>query len=94
MADRGIVEKGVPACNSCHGPDGSGVAPLYPRLAGQSAAYIRTQLEKLGHADRANDPAGMMRGIATRLTPHEARAVAAYYQSLGKQSAAPAHAHP
>jgi cytochrome c553 len=31
-------------CIACHGPDGNSIAPNFPNLAGQSAAYMKKQL--------------------------------------------------
>lgn len=85
IAERGIAEKGVASCNSCHGADGGGVAPLFPRLRGQAASYMRNQFERMRTGERHNDPAGMMRAIAAQLSMAEVRAAAAYYESLGTQ---------
>src|SRR4051794_26753978 len=52
---------GVPACGGCHGPAGAGIPAQYPRLAGQYAEYIATQLKSFRDGARANDPNGMMR---------------------------------
>ena len=32
------------ACAACHGVDGNSLVPMYPKIAGQSAAYIAKQL--------------------------------------------------
>jgi cytochrome c553 len=86
IAQRGIAEKHVPACGSCHGPDGAGVPPMFPRLQGQSAAYIKAQFERIKRGERANDPGGMMRAVANGMSPEDIRAVAAYFESLGQQA--------
>ena len=67
---------GVPACASCHGKDGVGTANL-PRLAGQYASYIETQLKLFGQRERTNDNA-VMHSIASRMSPLEMAAVAEY----------------
>ena len=41
---RGAWERNIPACSSCHGPDGIGVGTVFPPLAGQQAQYIEAQL--------------------------------------------------
>ena len=33
----GVTEVGLPACGSCHGPDGAGIPIQFPRLGGQHA---------------------------------------------------------
>src|SRR5437763_15485710 len=42
----GIESEGVPACSSCHGPDGHGVAHC-PRVAAQRAQHLLKQLASL-----------------------------------------------
>ena len=78
----GIPATGVPACAGCHGPAGAGIPAQYPRLSGQFAEYIAAQLKGFKEGARANDPNGMMRGVAARLTEREIRAVAEYAAGL------------
>lgn len=78
----GIAASGVPACAGCHGPAGAGMPRQYPRLAGQFAEYTAAQLKLFREGGRTNDPNGMMRGVATRLTDGEIRAVAEYAAGL------------
>lgn len=78
----GNTATGVPACAGCHGPDGSGIPSQYPRIAGQFAEYIEAQLSAFKGAARANDPNGMMRGVAARMTEKEISAVAQYAAGL------------
>jgi cytochrome c553 len=67
---------GVPACASCHGKEGLGTATL-PRLAGQYASYIETQLKLFNQRDRTNDNA-VMHSIVSKMSPLEMAAVAEY----------------
>jgi cytochrome c553 len=78
----GNAASGVPACAGCHGPSGAGIPAQYPRLAGQFAEYITAQLKAFKEGARANDPNGMMRGVAARMTEREIRAVAEYAAGL------------
>jgi cytochrome c553 len=78
----GNLATGVPACAGCHGPDGAGIPAQYPRIAGQFAEYIASQLSAFKAAARANDPNGMMRGVAARMTDAEIKAVAEYTAGL------------
>lgn len=78
----GNAETGVPACAGCHGPDGSGIPAQYPRIAGQFAEYVEAQLKLFQNGQRANDPNGMMRGVAARMTDKEMKAVAEYAAGL------------
>lgn len=67
---------GVPSCASCHGKDGLGTANL-PRLAGQYASYIETQLKLFSQRERTNDNA-VMHSIVSKMSPLEIAAVAEY----------------
>ena len=78
----GIAEKGVAACAGCHGPAGAGIPSQYPRLAGQWSDYVKLQLSGFRVGERANDPAGMMRGVAARMSDKEIEAVADYIAGL------------
>ena len=78
----GISSSNVPACAGCHGPAGAGIPAQYPRLSGQFAEYIAAQLKGFKEGARANDPNGMMRGVAARMTDREIRAVAEYVAGL------------
>jgi cytochrome c553 len=68
----------VVACASCHGAHAEG-ATIFPRLAGQHAAYIVRQL-KVIQGNLRNSP--VMHGIITNLKPEDMDAVAAYLQSI------------
>ena len=78
----GIVGKGVPACASCHGANGGGMPAQYPRLSGQHAEYVEAQLKAFRAGERANDPAGAMRGVAGKLSDREIQGVADYIAGL------------
>jgi len=86
IANEGIPERDIPACQSCHGGPSR---PDFPRLAGQARAYLLTQLElfqRLG-AERGGRYAHIMAEVVEdkleegphRLRPEEAEAVADYY---------------
>ncbi|HQT31775.1 MAG TPA: c-type cytochrome [Thiobacillus sp.] len=78
----GVMGAGVPACASCHGPQGKGIPAQFPRLAGQHSEYIYTQLNAFRVEARANDAAKMMRTIAAKMTDADMKAVASYIQGL------------
>ena len=78
----GNSASGVAACAGCHGPDGAGMPSQYPRIAGQYAEYIESQLKLFKAGTRANDPNGMMRGVASRMSDGEIKAVAEYAAGL------------
>ena len=94
LATRGLWAKGVPGCGQCHGPQGSGVGAVFPRLAGQSAMYIKTQLEAWQSGTRHDDPMGLMAGIAKKLDKAEVDDVAAYYAAMPNLPAAQPVAKP
>ena len=73
---------GVVACAGCHGPSGAGIPIEYPHIAGQYADYLESQLKAFRSGARANDPNGMMRGVAARMTDDEIKAVAQYVAGL------------
>lgn len=79
---QGDFAKGVPACAGCHGPSGAGLPAQYPRLGGQYAEYTEAQLKTFRQGERANDPEGMMRTIAAKLSDAEIKAVAEYAAGL------------
>lgn len=78
----GNAANGVAACAGCHGPDGAGIPSQFPRLAGQFAEYVEAQLKLFRARGRANDPSGMMRGVAARMSDQEIKAVAEYAAGL------------
>lgn len=78
----GNAASGVPACSGCHGPNGIGVPGQFPRLSGQFAEYVEGQLKLFRAGGRTNDPNGMMRGVAARMTDQEIKAVAEYAAGL------------
>lgn len=75
----GSSEYQIPACMGCHGPAGKGIAPTYPRISGQSAEYIRTQLIAYKTGQRKND---MMNDIAFPLSAEQIDALATYISGL------------
>jgi cytochrome c553 len=78
----GDMSKGLPACASCHGPNGAGIPIQYPRLAGQYMEYTEAQLKAFRSGQRANDLNKMMRTIASRMSDAEIRAVSDYIAGL------------
>lgn len=72
----------VPACFSCHGPSGFGLAPEFPALAAQHAAYTAAQLNAWAGGQRNNSALDLMTHISSALSPQDRRAVADYMASL------------
>ena len=77
LFDKGVPDRGIPACATCHGANGEGIAD-FPRLAGQHSKYVVKQLTYIQSLVRA---APVMHGIVKDLTPAEIAAVAAYAQA-------------
>ncbi len=86
IAKFGVKDK-VSACQSCHGYNGRGAAPVFPMIGRQRYVYLVNQLKnwranaediKGGVVARTNDPAGMMRAIAQKLTDDDINNVAAF----------------
>lgn len=95
----GDKSRGVIGCAGCHGPDAAGnVWAAFPRLGGQHAEYIATQLKLFraaGRADdidsdeqkRANDAAkegemGMMQTVASKLSDRDIRILSDYVSAI------------
>lgn len=78
----GNAATSVAACAGCHGPAGAGMPVQYPRIAGQFPEYVEAQLKAFRAGARANDPNGMMRGVAARMTDREIQAVSEYVAGL------------
>jgi cytochrome c553 len=66
---RGAPMRNVPACSSCHGETGAKLGT--PWLDGQSAIYIKTQLQAFATGARRNDISEQMRNIARQMTTAE-----------------------
>ncbi len=77
---KGNTWSGVPACASCHGANAHGTATL-PRLAGQNARYLTSQLQDFNQRARTNDNE-VMHLVASRLTELELKAVTDYLTQL------------
>jgi len=80
----GIADRQIPACAGCHAPNGVGIPDQYPRLAGQHADYISTQLMAFRESDpkvgRKNSV--QMNQVAAKLNDREIKAVSDYIAGL------------
>ncbi|WP_298156733.1 c-type cytochrome [Ferrovum sp.] len=68
----------VSACMSCHGYNGRGAAPVFPVIGEQKFTYLVNQLHNWRDESRANDPYGMMRAIAKKLSDEDILDAATY----------------
>ncbi|WP_241242401.1 c-type cytochrome [Thalassotalea sp. G2M2-11] len=79
----GDAKRGISACIACHSVNGGGMDKAgFPAVAGQSAAYIKSQLEQFRSGTRANDNNGIMRNIAVKLSDKDIAALADYMAAL------------
>lgn len=95
----GDKTRGVIPCAGCHGPKGTGNEWAgFPRLGGQHAAYIATQLkafraagrddeglmaDQMRHNDSAKkEEKGMMQTVASRLSDSDIRILSEYISAL------------
>ena len=76
----GIADRSIPACSGCHGPNGAGIPSQYPRLAGQHADYVESQLTAFRGGVRHNNVA--MTGVAAKLNDREIKALSDYVAGL------------
>lgn len=77
LATKGLPDAGIPGCNTCHSGD---ALPTYPRLAGQSAAYMAAQLRMWRSGARRGDGrSAIMAPVAQRLSDEQIDAVSAFY---------------
>lgn len=79
----GNLAKGIPACSACHTPTGKGIGTAkYPALSGQHPQYTVSTLQDFANGERSNDPNAIMRGIASKMSDAEMKAVANYVYGL------------
>lgn len=73
----------IPACAECHGPGESQLHAEYPRLSGQPARFIESQLELFANRQRGGDAqAKIMHPIADKLKAEQRHAIAVWYAAL------------
>src|SRR5271157_448041 len=77
-AARGKILSKAEQCQECHGETGISTSEHYPKLAGQSAAYIRKQLGEFHTGARTSE---IMNEMAANLSPQDIADVAAYFSS-------------
>jgi cytochrome c553 len=86
LAEHGRWSVGLPACTQCHGPNGIGVPPYFPRLAGLTAPYLTAQLLAWQQGHRPPGPLGLMPVVASKLSTGDIKNLAAYFAALGGPS--------
>jgi len=79
----GDATREIPACMSCHGPEGKGNGPArYPSLRAQHSVYVYSQLKAFASGDRKPLSNDIMQAIAAKMTDEQMRSVASYVQGL------------
>ena len=76
----GVGDRQIAACAGCHSPNGAGIPAQYPRLGGQHAEYVATQLTAFRDGVRLNSL--QMNQVAAKLNDREIRALADYIAGL------------
>lgn len=76
VSDVQVPQDKLQVCISCHGEDGIGVNPIYPKLAGQYADYMHQALKAYKSGSRQN---AIMAGIVSTLSDADMRALSAHY---------------
>lgn len=72
------VEDKISACMSCHGFNGRGADPIYPKIGQQKYVYLVNQLTHWRDGSRANDPMEQMQKIARNLSDEDIHNAAAF----------------
>jgi cytochrome c553 len=75
----GAPMRNIAPCGSCHGDIDTKAGS--PWLGGQSAVYIKAQLQAFASGARRNDISQQMRNIARHMTAEEIDQVARYYEA-------------
>ncbi|MFM8442292.1 MAG: c-type cytochrome, partial [Methylococcus sp.] len=70
------------SCGGCHGPDGNGAAPIFPKLAGQHASYLTKQLHDFKTEKR---PEPTMTAMALALSDDDMADIGAFYAAQAVQ---------
>lgn len=81
LVTSGDTARGLPACQRCHGPALTGMAPGIPGLVGLHARYISAQLGAFRYGTRTAAAPDCMQIVAAHLTEQDVTAVAAYLAS-------------
>lgn len=80
---QGDIELHIPACITCHGPDGRGAEQAgFPMISHQQPEYIIQQLQAFKTGTRRSDPLKIMRTICKKMTAEDMQALAEYLSHL------------
>ncbi len=77
-ADAGRLATQV--CASCHGPRGDSISPAFPKISGQRAEYLESQLKAFRDRTRADPMAqAYMWGMTSQLSDDSIKRLAVFY---------------
>lgn len=80
---QGDIALHIPACITCHGPDGRGAEQAgFPMISHQQPAYIIQQLEAFKAETRSSDPLKIMRTLCAKLNAQDMQELAEYLAGL------------
>lgn len=81
--ETGVPSQSVPACSTCHGNEGQGMA-TFPRISGQHADYLAKQLNVFQRTEERPE-GSVMKVVAHGLTHSDIENVSAFLQALPNQ---------
>ncbi|MFT5722260.1 MAG: cytochrome c553 [Motiliproteus sp.] len=79
QGDAAVGQGKAALCAGCHGADGNGASPAFPKLAGQHPSYLVKQLKDIKGGVRISP---MMVGFAAGLAEQDMEDLAAYFSTL------------
>jgi len=83
---RGDTTTPIPACRSCHGYNGRGAPPIYPRIGGQRYVYLVNQLKAWRDGSRNNDSMSQMQIVARNMSDEDIKNAATYLTTASDYS--------
>ena len=70
-------------CFTCHGKDGkTPIMPMYPKIAGQNAAYTLQQLKDIKSGARSNGQSAAMKGVMGLVSDDEMKSLSEYIATM------------
>jgi cytochrome c len=70
-------------CVACHGKDANTpIMPAYPKLAGQNAAYLLSQMKDIKSGARNNGQTAAMKGVMHLVSDEEMQALADWLAAM------------
>src|SRR4249920_1635417 len=80
QAQEDAARMAAQVCASCHGPRGDSISPGFPKIGGQRAEYLESQLKAFRDRTRADPIAqAYMWGMTSQLGDETIKNLAAFY---------------